>query len=125
MTTDLDPGACPLAVAEFDRSQLPGEFRERDFVFMSSYYNTPEWKALRSQALERDNYTCQDCGSKGKEHTDRKDKAKLTAHHIIDRNSGGKDELANLKTVCGDCHRASDHPNINGLLKWLDDFRKG
>lgn len=29
------PGACPNAVAEFDRSQLPGEFRERDFVFMA------------------------------------------------------------------------------------------
>lgn len=32
------PGAYPKAVAEFDRSQLPGEFWERDFVF---YGNLP------------------------------------------------------------------------------------
>lgn len=31
------PGACPNAVAEFDRSQLPGEFWERDFAFMAKF----------------------------------------------------------------------------------------
>lgn len=87
----------------------------------ASYYSTAEWKALRSQALKRDNYTCQDCGKKGKEHTYSRDKAILIVHHVIERKDGGKDELANLKTTCRECHQKTNH--YGALKLWVANLR--
>lgn len=61
---------------------------------MASYYATREWKDLKAAALKRDNYTCQDCGSK--EH--------LIVHHKLPREDGGADHESNLKTLCQPCH---------------------
>ena len=50
---------------------------------------------MRIACLMRDNYTCQQCG---------KQNGRLEAHHLIERSRGGKDTLANLITLCEDCH---------------------
>jgi RRXRR protein/HNH endonuclease len=50
---------------------------------------------LRIACLIRDGYQCQHCGKRG---------ARLEAHHLIFRQNGGKDTLANLLTVCEVCH---------------------
>lgn len=50
---------------------------------------------LRIACLMRDDYSCQQCGKKH---------ARLEAHHLIFRERGGKDTLANLLTLCEACH---------------------
>lgn len=52
------------------------------------------YKKIRKQALERDSYTCQNCGS---------DKD-LHVHHVTPRWDGGGNELQNLMTLCRNCH---------------------
>ena len=46
------------------------------------------------QALRRDDFTCQLCGSH----------RNLEVHHIRRRSRGGEDSTSNLLTVCHDCH---------------------
>lgn len=48
-----------------------------------------------TKCLLRDNHTCQDCGST----------SNIEVHHILPISQGGKNSLANLKTVCFKCHR--------------------
>jgi hypothetical protein len=50
---------------------------------------------LRMACLMRDHYTCQQCG---------KQKIRLEAHHLVERSHGGKETLANLLTLCEQCH---------------------
>lgn len=51
---------------------------------------------LRLACLMRDGYTCQQCNKRN---------VRLQAHHIVFREQGGKDTLANLLTLCETCHR--------------------
>lgn len=50
---------------------------------------------LRIACLMRDGYACQHCG---------RGNCRLEAHHLIYREHGGKDTLANLLTLCARCH---------------------
>ena len=50
---------------------------------------------LRIACLMRDGYQCQQCG---------KLHCRLEAHHVMYREHGGKDTLANLLTLCEACH---------------------
>ncbi len=50
---------------------------------------------LRIACLLRDKYTCQQCGKRN---------SRLQAHHLVYREHGGKDTLANLLTLCEECH---------------------
>lgn len=52
------------------------------------------WGKTRKEALERDKYTCQECGS-----TER-----LEVHHIIPYLESEDDSLENLVTLCKTCH---------------------
>lgn len=55
--------------------------------------------------LNRDNYTCQDCGKVGRGGSG---KDKLQVHHIVPRFMDGSNEPANLVALCGACHIARD-----------------
>lgn len=50
---------------------------------------------LRIACLMRDGYRCARCGARN---------CRLQAHHIVYREQGGKDTLANLLTLCDACH---------------------
>lgn len=50
----------------------------------------------KAACLNRDNYTCQCCGTK---------KGTLHVHHIIYRRNGGADTLDNLIILCEKCHK--------------------
>ena len=50
---------------------------------------------LRIACMMRDGYICQRCGKRN---------CRLEAHHIVYRERGGKDSLANLLTLCQACH---------------------
>ena len=55
---------------------------------------TDEWAAARRSTLERDDHRCRKCLAS----TD------LEVHHIKERAHGGTNDLANLITLCGNCH---------------------
>lgn len=57
------------------------------------YLQTPEWRAKRDQALERDDYHCRACN--GDE--------KLHVHHRTYERRGNED-LNDLTTLCEECH---------------------
>lgn len=61
------------------------------------FYNSLEWKALRRQAFERDNWTCRDCPQRG---------GRLEANHIKPRSRFPdlKLVLDNIETLCKKCH---------------------
>ncbi len=50
---------------------------------------------LRIACHMRDRYTCQHYGKRN---------CRLEAHHVVFRERGGKDTLANLLCLCEDCH---------------------
>lgn len=60
----------------------------------------PNWRIIRKQVLERDNYTCQSCGTKPKA---------PHVHHIIPRDKGGSEDLKNLITKCLGCHISEEY----------------
>jgi hypothetical protein len=53
------------------------------------------WQKLRARAKARDGNRCRRCGST----------AKLSVHHRLRPQDGGRDELPNLETLCDRCHR--------------------
>lgn len=61
-----------------------------------------DWNQRRKSVYQRDEYECQNCGTKGGP----RGNAELHAHHIVPKSSGGTHELSNLQTVCEDCHNA-------------------
>ncbi|MFA4971915.1 MAG: HNH endonuclease [bacterium] len=70
---------------------------------MSSRRSRPPrqvWLALRTMILERDGFTCQECGTW----------RDLTIHHIRTREAGGPDSPENLITLCRDCHTRLHQP---------------
>lgn len=87
--------------------EVKGVFKiDEDKVLMSANY---------LKTLERDKFTCQDCGKK-----DELDKYKgweksgdtiLEIHHIKPKNAGGTSELDNLITLCKGCH-SRIHPHL-------------
>lgn len=64
--------------------------------------NPPEhrFETVRKDILERDSYTCQECGVQGSPGD-----GTLDVHHITPRSQGGSNDPENLQTLCGDCHR--------------------
>lgn len=59
----------------------------------ASFYQSPGWRRLARACIARDRA----CVVTGSTH-------RLTAHHVIPRESGGPDELGNLVTLAGDVH---------------------
>ena len=72
--------------------------RLNDPTLRGSRYQDPTRldENLRLACLMRDGYTCQQCSQRN---------VRLQAHHIVFREHGGKDTLANLLTLCETCHR--------------------
>lgn len=68
-----------------------------------SQRNMPEYIEWRSAVYERDNYTCQECGSTGQ----------LNAHHIKAWSSHPalRFDVENGVTLCLECH-AEKHPHL-------------
>lgn len=68
--------------------------REREYHFTSNGTKMRRW---RLNVLERDSYTCQECGQEGGE---------LVAHHIVPKSEDESRvfDVDNGKTVCRYCH---------------------
>jgi 5-methylcytosine-specific restriction endonuclease McrA len=58
----------------------------------------------RRDVLERDEFSCQNCGSKNS----------VEVHHIVPRMVGGTNKPENLRTLCRECHLQVPHPHPHG-----------
>jgi 5-methylcytosine-specific restriction endonuclease McrA len=76
----------------------------------------PSLKLSRRGILARDNYTCQYCGSTGKD---------MTIDHIIPKRRGGKDEWENLVCACKRCNMKKSDKTLqqSGLKLMRKPFR--
>ena len=74
------------------------------------YWSAP-WLAVRQQALERDNYTCQKCLRKWKLGLIPRPRDATMVHHIKPRKQYPELELVldNLESLCDQCHN-EEHP---------------
>lgn len=107
-----------------DAALRPGEYRldgpppeQKDVRFSRAIS-----AKLRAEVLERNGFTCQMCGLAPDE-TDPETgrKARMHIGHIIDKSLGGKDEIANLRTLCSTCNQGaknviSERPTALWLL---------
>ena len=78
-----------------------------------AFYKSKEWRALRLEALERDNYLCVECKKRGII------TPAFTVHHIkpLRVDSSKALQLSNLETVCGPCHNRLHRERSQALKK--------
>jgi hypothetical protein len=71
-----------------------------------SQRNMPQYREWRTAVYERDGYTCQECGAKGK----------IVAHHIKHwaHHPDLRFEVSNGLTLCQECH-LKKHPHMRFL----------
>jgi 5-methylcytosine-specific restriction endonuclease McrA len=63
---------------------------------------------LRAAVFDRNGFTCQMCGlTPGDIDPYTRRKVRLHVGHIVDKSHGGKDELANLRTLCSTCNQGA------------------
>lgn len=102
-----------LEVGEFD----PHLLQDPTLAYHKWDYAKGELYQLENykQATKtRDGYKCQCCGKKN---------CRLEVHHLLPRSRGGSDKLANLATLCSDCHRLA-HSSEEQLLAFQEKFGK-
>ena len=59
-----------------------------------------KWPRIRQRVLERDKHLCIPCQDQGILTIARQ------VDHIVNKASGGTDDLSNLQSICIDCHKA-------------------
>jgi hypothetical protein len=80
-------------------------------------------KETRAFVLDRNGFTCQQCGAvAGEPHPyDPTRKTRLHIGHVIDKSMGGTDDATNLRALCSICNEGSanltfDRPSLMKLL---------
>ena len=102
-----------LEVGEFD----PQLLQDKSLAYRKWGYQRGELYQLgnfKQAAKVRDGYKCQCCGKKD---------CRLEVHHLLPRSKGGSDKLANLITLCSDCHHLA-HSSKEQLLAFQKKFGK-
>lgn len=102
-----------LEVGEFDPQLLQNPtlaYHKWDYQRGELY----QQENFKQAAKARDGYKCQCCGKKG---------CRLEVHHLLPRSRGGSDKLANLITLCTDCHHLA-HSSEEQLLAFQKKFGK-
>jgi len=96
-------------VTKYRHNNGRGKYCSYDCLEKDKFYNdnnlrkTKEYKNWRSKVLERDNYTCQDCGYG----------SNLECHHIVPiyESKEMSTDVDNGITLCNSCH-ANRHRNL-------------
>lgn len=80
-------------------------------------------KETRALVLDRNGFTCQQCGAvAGEQHPyDPSRKTRLQIGHVIDKSQGGSDDPSNLRALCSVCNEGAanltlDRPSLTKLL---------
>lgn len=106
-----------------DRSDLkPGQYLLEDAKPAPAFSRAIS-KETRSFVLDRNGFTCQQCGAvAGEPHPyDTTRKTRLHIGHVIDKSLGGSDEPSNLRALCSVCNEGAanltlDRPTLTKLL---------
>lgn len=106
-----------------DLSQLkPGQYVLRDPTPAPAFERNIS-KETRAFVLDRNGFTCQQCGAvAGEPHPyDSSRKTRLHIGHVIDKSQGGTDEATNLRALCSICNEGAanltlDRPSLHKLL---------
>lgn len=107
-----------------DLAQLkPGEYllKEMPKEIRSVVFSRAISSRLRAQVLDRNGFTCQMCGLTPTD-TDQFTGRPVRLHvgHIKDKSLGGRDELANLRTLCSTCNQgAKNVTSVKPDAIWL------
>lgn len=90
-----------IETATFDPHLLKNPKLHNEKYRKWGYQKGPNYGFANTKAfvLDRDNYVCQNCKGKSKDH-------RLEVHHIVFRSNNGGDESGNLITLCKTCHDA-------------------
>ena len=85
------------------KPKADGSFEDFDFEAANrkiyrKFLKSPEWKAIRERVFERDKYTCQACGGRGRPGN------VLVAHHRAYGRFLHKQKMEDLITICQSCH---------------------
>lgn len=120
-SVDVSPSSVHRALKAFGidtRPSLSVEGEENPWYKHGNSYQEygEDWDEIRKDIRRRDEYTCQNCGIKQREHLHMFD-IRLDVHHItplsefddIDR----ANEYDNLATLCRSCHRMVEHGTID------------
>ena len=102
-----------LEVGEFDTQLLQDPtlaYRKWGYIKGELY----QQENFKQATKARDDYKCQYCGKKG---------CRLEVHHLLPRSRGGSDKLANLITLCSNCHHLA-HSSEEQLLAFQKKFGK-
>lgn len=106
-----------------DRSDLkPGEYLLLDPKPIPAFSRAIS-KEVRAFVLDRNGFTCQQCGAvAGEPHPyDTSRKTRLHIGHIVDKSMGGTDDPSNLRALCSVCNEGAknltlDRPSAAKLL---------
>ena len=83
------------------------EFQTEGQIAYKIYLRTPHWHRMRDARLELDEFACVDCGKC----------YDLQVHHITYERMGEED-LADLVTVCDDCHKRRHWVGKINIIDW-------
>ncbi len=106
-----------------DRSELkPGEYLLENAKPQPAFERVIS-KETRAFVLDRNGFTCQQCGAvAGEPHPyDPTRKTRLHIGHVIDKSMGGTDDPSNLRALCSICNEGAanltfDRPSLAKLL---------
>lgn len=106
-----------------DRSELkPGEYLLENAKPQPAFERAIS-KETRAFVLDRNGFTCQQCGAvAGEPHPyDPTRKTRLHIGHVIDKSLGGTDDPSNLRALCSICNEGAanltfDRPSLEKLL---------
>lgn len=112
-----------LILTHNDRSNLkPGEYL-LEIAKPAPAFERAISKETRAFVLDRNGFTCQQCGAvAGEPHPyDPGRKTRLHIGHVIDKSMGGSDEPGNLRALCSVCNEGArnltlDRPSAAKLL---------
>jgi HNH endonuclease len=112
-----------LILTHNDRSDLkPGEYLLENAKPQPAFERAIS-KETRAFVLDRNGFTCQQCGAvAGEPHPyDPTRKTRLHIGHVIDKSLGGTDDPANLRALCSVCNEGAanltfDRPSLAKLL---------
>ncbi len=112
-----------LILTHNDRSDLkPGEYL-LETAKPEPAFSRNISKETRAFVLDRNGFTCQQCGAvAGEPHPyDPTRKTRLHIGHVIDKSMGGSDDASNLRALCSVCNEGArnltlDRPSAQKLL---------
>lgn len=117
-----------LILTHNDRADLkPGQYLLLDSKPAPAFERTIS-KEVRAFVLDRNGFTCQQCGAvAGEPHPyDTTRKTRLHIGHIIDKSMGGSDEPGNLRALCSICNEGARNLTLDrpSALKLLTQIRR-